>query len=92
MAATLKFGPRMSKCDATGAIWGDKKTFHSLNDNVGNCFTALRALVIALLRRGRYRPEMPLFINDAAELLTASQAQHLLHELLIHAGFTALTS
>ena len=83
--------PRMSKCDATGAVWGDKKTFHTLNDRAGSCFRALRALVIALQRRGAYSPDTPLFITDDASLVTASQAQRLLEGLLVQAGLGNVT-
>ena len=83
--------PRQSKCDATGEVWGDKATFHSLDDNVGNCFSALRAYVVALLRReGAYGPDTPLFLTDDLTLVSASQAQRLLHGMLVSASLDDL--
>ena len=71
----------MSKCDVTGAVWGDKKTFHSFSSRPGNCFSALRALTIGVMRRTSVNEDTPLFVDDDLSLITASKAQRLLHAL-----------
>ena len=83
--------PRMSKCDVTGAVWGDKKTFHSLSSRPGNCFSALRALTIGVMQRTSISEDTPLFIDDDLNLMTASKAQRLLHALLVASHNAHLT-
>ena len=82
--------PRQSKCDVTGAVWGDKKTFHSFNAHVGNAFSALRDFAVHLLQRGQYHADVPLFVNDDLSLVSAAQAQRLLNAMLDSAGLAHL--
>jgi hypothetical protein len=75
--------PRVSKCDITGEIWGDKPVYlHYIEGQVGNAFLALAKLELAAGVAGEDRFSTPLFIDNAKQGVSAYLAVCILTALL----------
>ena len=74
--------PNLSKCDATGEVWGHKPIFLPYRDEPGNACHALALLERVAPCAERQRGFTPLFSDNDGVLMTPSKAINILNALL----------